>query len=87
MQKLPYPRNLPNSGLIFYIITGVTLYLSRNVQKDWQFVQNRWVKHPTFSIFCQKYHNLALFSGGMENLGNLTVKRFTIYMSVYGGPS
>ena len=37
--------------------------------------------------FLPKISQFSAFSGGMENLGNLTVKRFTIYMSVYGGPS
>ena len=52
--KLPFLWNLPNSGLNFYKITGVTLYLRRNLQKDWQFVQNIWVNHPTLSFFCKK---------------------------------
>ena len=53
--------NLPKSGFLVHKITVVTFYMSSNLQKDWQIVENRWVRHPTFSIVCQKCRNLFVF--------------------------
>ena len=53
--------NLPNSGFLVHKITVVTFYMSSNLQKDWQIVENRWVRHPTFSIVCQKCRSLCVF--------------------------
>ena len=59
--KVPFPWNLRNSGLNFHKITVVTLYFSRNLQIEWQIVQNRWVTHPIFSIFLPKMSRFTRF--------------------------
>ena len=51
--------------MAFHKTTGVSLYFSG---KNWQFVQNVWVKHPPFSSFCQKCRDLRVFI--RENLKN-----------------
>ena len=67
---LYYTKNYPFCEVCeiwcFHKITGVTLYLSKNLQK---YCQNIWVKHSSFSIFCQN------FSGKIENFGNLTCEK------------
>ena len=62
VKKCPYLWKLPCSGWIFHKITGLTLYLSRNLQKDWQFDQNRWIEHPIFSFFLLKMPQFTRFS-------------------------
>ena len=57
-------------------ITGMTLYLSWLLHKNWQFTQNR------LSFFAH------FFSGKVENFGNLTcVKRWTNFMCLMNMPT
>ena len=51
----------------------VSLYLSKNLRRDWQFVQNRWVKHPFFLNCLPKMSRLwRFFSIKIKHFGNLT---------------
>ena len=49
------------------------------MHNNWQLAQNRFSKHPLFSIVCQKCRSLRVSSGKIKkNVGNLTgVKHLT----------
>ena len=84
LKKLPYLWNLLYTGWSFHKPAGGSLYLSRKLHKDWQFVQSRWVKYPPFKFLAKTVAIYwFLWSGEIEKIANLTgVKDLTNSTSV-----